>query len=363
MYDVVIIGGGASGLTTGIVAKNRDKTILILEASDRVGKKLLATGNGKCNLSNFSLKVENYNNKFVRSFLENKEKVYQFFESIGLKIKLVEDRYYPYSESSNTVLNLLRNNFTDGEIVNNCYVESIEKKDGVFVVNGNIFAKNVVLCTGSNATMGENSHFLAQKLGHHVTELKPSIAPLVTDITYIKRLANLRAKVKIDLLRDNKTVTSQSGEILFKDNGISGIAVFSLSSYIARNGGNYKISIDFAPDLTEAEIEDFLKKHSLEGLFQRLIAECIKLQADKLHLPLAYVVKRFTIENIKPSTVKNAQVTCGGLATDEFGIDLQSKLVSNLYACGEALDIDGDCGGYNLFWAFISGITVGEKIC
>ena len=224
-------------------------------------------------------------------------------------------------------------------------------------------AKNVILATGSNATLGQNSHHLAQNFGHKVTELRPSIAPLLTDTTFIKNLANLRAKVKVSLVCGDKIVAKQMGEILFKSNGISGICIFMLSSYIARNQGEYKVLVDFAPDLSLSQVQEFLQKHSIFGLFQKPICQSIIKQAENTGHDLATTVKNFVIENAMLGPVKFAQVVHGGLDTNEFDTTLQSKLVSNFYACGEVLNVDGDCGGYNLFWAFISGITAGENVC
>lgn len=362
MYEVAIIGGGASGLAAAITAKARGKNVVLLESSDRVGKKILATGNGKCNLSNAVINVYNYNNSYIAPFLQQSDKFYNFFENLGLKLKQVEDRIYPYSESATTVLNLLRDKLSDEEIKCGCNIESIEKKQEYFVINGEILAEKVILATGSNATSGINSHHLATKLGHKVSSLKPSLVPLVTDVTYIKKLKNLRAKVLISLIKDEKVVDVQNGEILFKDNGISGIAVFMLSSYLARNKGDYKVSIDFTPDLTNEELSKFLKNHSVFGLLHKAIAESVVFQATSLKKEVEHVIKNFIIEKVNLGPAKFAQVTNGGLATSEFDENLQSRLVKNFYACGEVLDIDGDCGGYNLYWAFISGIIAGENV-
>lgn len=362
MYDVIVIGGGASGLAAGITAKRRGKSVLICEENARIGRKILASGNGKCNLSNADMSRKYYNNDFVEKFLKKGEKVYDFFQSLGLRIKNVEGRYYPYSESANTVLNLLRDKFEETEILTNFKVQKIEKNGNIFIVNRNYIAKNIVLCTGSNATTGSNSHFLAEEFGHKTTELRASLVPLYANMKYLKRLANIRCKVKINLIKENKTVAAQYGEILFKDNGLSGIAIFMLSSFMARNEGKYSVIIDFAPDINIDELELFLRKNSLEGLLHKAVAESVKMQAADKGQPLSMTVKNFVVENLSLGDIKNAQVICGGLNTDEFDDNLQSKLVKNLYACGEALNVDGDCGGYNLFWAFLSGIIAGENL-
>ncbi len=363
MYDVAIIGGGVSGLTAAAVAIKRGLNVLILEYGARVGQKLLVTGNGKANLTNIDMSPNHYNDNFVEKFLIDSKKVYDFFEYIGLKTKTDGNRVYPYSESAASVLNLLRKHIEKAEVVINYEVTDIKLLGGNFVINNSYKARNVILCTGSAATKGKNSHYLLEKFGHKCTELKPSIVPLITDTTFIKGLAGLRAKAKLSLIRDNKVEFSAIGELLFKDNGLSGIVSMELSSYIARNSGDYRISIDFAPDFTEKEVAEFLENNTLEGLLQRPIAEAVIKLAEVKDVKPYRIVKDFIVDKVKCGGINNAQVTCGGLILSQFDNNLQSKLVKNLYACGEALNVDGDCGGYNLHWAFLSGITVGENIC
>jgi len=363
MYDLAIIGGGVSGLTAAAVAINRGLSVLILEFGARVGQKLLITGNGKANLSNTNMSAERYNDIFVCDFLQGSQKVYDFFEYIGLKTKVVDGRVYPYSESAAAVLNLLRKKVEKAEIIVNYEVEDISIEEGHFLINNYYRARNCIFCTGSAATKGKNSHNLLQKMGHRCLELKPSIVPLITDTTYIKGLSGLRVKAKLSLICNNKVVNSATGEILFKDSGISGIVSMELSSYIARNSKNYNVSVDFAMDFEEKEIADFLEKNSLEGLLQRALADAVVRQALARKVPTYKVVKDFLVEDVKCGSIKNAQVVCGGLDCEQFDKDLQSRLVCGLYVCGEALNIDGDCGGYNLHWAFLSGIIAGENIC
>ncbi|NCA91932.1 methyltransferase domain-containing protein, partial [bacterium] len=255
MYDLAIIGGGVSGLTAAAIAIKRGLSVVIFEYDARVGQKLLITGNGKANLSNTNMSAEYYNDSFVGKFLPSSQKVYDFFEYIGLKTKVIDGRIYPYSESAASVLNLLRKKMEKAEIVTNYEVSNISIDDGHFVINNNYQAKNCIFSTGSAATKGKNSHYLLEKFGHKCVELKASIVPLIADTTYIKGLSGIRVKAKLSLIDNNKVVKSAIGELLFKDNGISGIVSMELSSYIARNSGKYSISIDFAVDFSEKEIE------------------------------------------------------------------------------------------------------------
>lgn len=361
MYDTVIIGAGASGLAAGIALKARGKRILILEGAERAAKKLAATGNGKCNLGNASVSSKNYNSLFVEKFLGQISKVYSLFADIGLKTKYIEDRLYPYSESASTVVNLLRAQFLPQEIRCSVFVDRLEKKDGKFILNGEITAKSVILATGTAATLGCNSHSLYTAFGHKLRRLQPALCPLITDNKYIKGLKNLRFKAKIALLCEGKTVAEEKGEILFRDNGVSGIAAFMLSTALARHPKSYTLEVDFAPDMTQNEVEEFLKKSTLEGMFHSAAAKSIQAYAREKGIREAYAVKNFDLGNVALSGEKYAQVLTGGLDTAEFTECLESRLISGAYACGEVLDVDGECGGYNLLWAFLSGTIAGEN--
>lgn len=362
MYDVIIVGAGVSGLSAGIVAKEKGLKVLLMEGAARVGQKLLLTGNGKANLSNTDMSLNYYNNDFAKVCIDESSRIFEFFELIGLKTKVVGGRIYPYSENATTVLNAMRKKISNAETLVNCEVFNIDYSGGIFTINNQYKAKNCIFCTGSEATKGYNSLYLLEKFGHKTTKLYPAIVALVTDTTYIKGLSGLRAKAELSLISDNRTVKKSEGELLFKDNGISGIVSMELSSFIARNPSSYKIKVDFAPDLAESEIITFLDKNSLDGLLQSAIALSVEKQAQELKKPIFKVVKGFEIDDVKLGSIRNAQVVCGGLEVDKFDNNMQSLLVPGLYACGEALDVDGDCGGYNLHWAFLSGIIAGENI-
>lgn len=359
IYDLVIIGGGAAGLTCGNLAKRKGLKFVILEANKRVGKKILATGNGKCNLSNMEIDSSFYNNEFVNYIIQKypPQRIIEFFDSLGMKTKLLGKRVYPYTESSNTVLNFLMKDL-EKDIVCNYLVKSIEKQK-YFIINNEYKALNVVLATGSNATLGYNSLNLLDNFGHKYRKFTPSLVSLITDKTYIKGLSGLRAKVKAKLFNNEKIVAEEEGELLFKDNGISGIVVFMLSAFIARQKGSYRIVLDFAEDLTQNEIQEY----SLQGLVRDNLAKNIRQQAQDKKQSVEYTLKNFEIEKVSLGNLKNAQVCSGGYLTKDFDEkSLQSKLVEGLYAVGETLDIDGQCGGYNLHWAWASAMAAVIKI-
>lgn len=361
VYDLVIIGGGASGLACANIAKKHDLNFVILECANRVGRKILATGNGKCNLSNTLMSKDYYNNNFANSVINkySPNQIIDFFASLGMLTKQIDGRIYPYTESSNTVLNCLINNIKQN-IICNYRVNKIEKQD-FFIINNQYQANNVVLATGSNATLGNNSLGLLDNFEHSYERFSPSLVWLKTDTKYIKGMSGLRARANVKLYNDNILLAQEVGEVLFKDNGISGIAIFMLSTHIARqkSKGNYTIRLDFISDLPEAQV----KKYKLNGIVRERLAMNISQQAQDKGQSIEYTLKNFEIIIKELSDIKHAQVATGGYSLKEFDKDnLSSLLVPNLYITGEVLDIDGNCGGYNLHWAWASGITVGERI-
>ncbi len=354
-YETVIIGGGASGLMLYNLLKKKS---IIVEANDRVGKKLLATGNGKCNLSNDNLNASFYNAPdFVRPIIGEFgfEEIVKTFKSFGLVTKTIEGRLYPYSECAATVLNVLRKNVN---ALTAHKVMDVIKTDFGFTVkaageNGiSIDCKNVVLASGSNATFGLNSLNLYSKFGHTVKEFKPSLCPIKVDGSDIKGLSGVRVKAA---LKCGDHI--ENGEILFKDNAISGIAAFNVSAIIAR-GGCKNLAIDFMPDYTLNDVAK-LVKGGIEGIFHTRLCELLKSRTKG---SLAEIIKNYELTFKGLSDISAAQVASGGLNTDEFDNNLMSKKISGLYAIGEALDVDGICGGYNLSWAFSSAAKVAKII-
>lgn len=361
MYDAIIIGGGAGGLMCASAALARGKRILVLEANDRVGKKLLATGNGKCNLSNTYFDSSCYNSSFPQDILSmvDTKKLISVFEELGLKTKTVDGRVYPYSESAASVLDVLRKN-TESYTNCSCFVNSLEEKDGIFAVNGEFLAKKIVLATGSNAAYGRGGYRLYEKFGHRFGLLRPSLVNLICDTKNIRALSGLRAKVKVTLLHGGKNRAEETGEIQFKDDGVSGICVMNLSKIIANeNGKDYSLSVDFIPDMDEKEAE----RYPVAGIVRRVLAETVLHLARQRNQSAYHILKNFVIPVKALGDRKNAQVISGGLDTSQFcSKTLESKLKKGLFAIGETLDVDGKCGGYNLHWSFAGGLVVANAI-
>ena len=390
-FDVIIIGGGASGLFLASQLPP-SMNVAVLESNERVGKKLLATGNGKCNLTNLDMNIVHYNKpSFVESFLDrfDAHDTIATFEKMGLITKVIDKRVYPYSECASTVLDVLRKAIERNrtQVFTSHFVNAVENFNDEFIVGGVIKndakpnesfsyrADSVVLATGSPATFGRDSLSLYRALGHDARAMTPSLVPIKTDKEPLKGLQGVRVKAGVRI-----GYRYETGEVLFKDFGVSGIAVFNLSSEIAR--GRAKIgdmlTIDFMPEYSKAEVEDILTKRNnnytvgelLLGTFHSKVQERIIWAANcdandpaqsKIGA-LANAIKnyKFTIEGL--GDVSLAQAISGGLNVREFDDNLMSLKVKNAYAIGEALDVDGDSGGYNLQWAFSSAKAVATAI-
>lgn len=391
-FDVIIIGGGASGLFLASQLPP-SLSVAILESNDRVGKKLLATGNGKCNLTNLDMNIVHYNKpSFVEDFLDrfDAHDTIASFEKMGLVTKVIDKRVYPYSECASSVLDVLRRAVQRNgvEIFTNHFVNFVENFSDLFTVSGVVKndgapngafsyrADNVVLSTGSPATFGRDSLSLYTGLGHKVRPYMPSLVPIKTNKDGVKGLQGVRVKAGVRI-----GYRYEIGEVLFKDFGVSGIAVFNMSSELARGRAKVgdTLTIDFMPEYSKAEVEDILLKRNggkmsvadlLVGTFHSRVQERIMAYAgcnadddatSKIGA-LASAIKSYklTVEGL--SDVSLSQVMSGGLDVREFDENLMSLKVKNAYAIGEALDVDGDCGGYNLQWAFSSAKAVASAI-
>lgn len=383
-FQDLIIGGGASGITTAILLAGKGRKVAVAEAQDRVLKKVLASGNGRCNLSNVRVSPQKYNApEFVAPALSafGTHEAERFFVELGVKLRTEDDRIYPYSMSANNVVNaLLRATEKAGaELFARTKVEEIEKTGTGFEVRaeGRSFqCLNLIFATGSNATSGRDSLSLLSHFGHTVTQRYAAVSAI--PCRSVKGAGGVRAKARLRLYSGDKTVFDGEGELLFKDDSLSGILAFEASSYYARelrHGRKCSGSIDFVPDAGEDETAEFFKKsdcdctEALTAYLHRALAASVakkagvKGSARDNARRLARVLKDYQCEFDGVAEIKNAQVVCGGLNLEEFDpVTLASLKTSGLYATGEALDVDGDCGGFNLHWAWASAHAASRAI-
>ncbi len=391
-YQAIIVGGGASGLALAVSllrGKNSltAKDILIIERCDRVGKKLISTGNGQGNLLNQNLTSANYHggkdfiNQLFPEFSTNL--IQDFLNGVG--IYLTTDgagKMYPVSRQASAVLDIFRSHLLNAgvEIICSSKVEDIDKQDGVYKIsaNGNKFySKNVILAFGGSAgkqfgTDGTSYH-LAQKFGHKLTKTYPSLVQLKTQTQNIKGLRGIKETATVSAYLGNQLLGSQTGDVLFTEYGVSGDAIFRLSSCVS-GVENARLKIEFLPDYTLLEVEQMLDalsktsplyaQNAFVGILNKKVGEKICLLANSRSPKiLARACKNFELKITGSLGFDYAQTTRGGIETKYIDAQsFESKLCKNLYILGEALDVDGDCGGYNLAFAFYSAIKSASAI-
>lgn len=400
-YDALVIGGGASGLMCAITAKQKNSKlkIAIIEKNDRVGKKLLATGNGRCNLTNRHLSAAKYTGSFQKQCEQllkhcDTSMLLERFSKLGLLTFFDRDgRCYPLSRQASSVLDVLRFacercgvDVFCGEIVN-----SLKKRGGCFEIvtrENRYTAPKLVIACGSKAApklggTASAADYL-KNFGHHFVSFSPALCPLKTKSPLLKSLKGVRSAATASLIRGNHLIKTERGEVQFADGALSGICIFNLSLY-ARQGDS--VLLDCLPDISEKELYTLLQQHCLlfsqnttdtllTGILQKRLAQailkasgirefsasCRSLNETQLRR-IAKTVKSFSFTVTEHGSFDQAQCAAGGVKGSEIDeTTMQSKLCQNLYICGEAVDICGECGGYNLHFAFASGITAGEQL-
>ena len=390
--DIIIIGAGASGIVTAINAKNKNNRVRLLEKNDRIGKKLLATGNGRCNYTNMNLSEKNYSSPdFVKRTLEDfsNEDLINYFRILGLESTLDGNRVYPISLKANSVLNILIYWLEKKgiEVKTKSQVKEIKKtKKGYEVITNEetLSADIVVAAFGGKAMPASGSDGVSfeilKKMGIRVTDLKPALTQLKLDSKYLKHLSGTKVIGRARLLRDEKVIDEREGEILFANYGISGPPILDMS--VNTEEGDI-IEVPLINNLKKDSIDmvynryymfpDFSLEEFLMGLVDKKFIHYIvdSLDMDKntamnmismgdFEKIIGLLLKsRFKVTG--NTGFKNAQVTRGGVSLDEVSPEnYEAKKYKDLYIIGEALDIDGDCGGYNLHFAFGCGYRLGK---
>lgn len=390
MYDVVIIGAGAAGLMAAsrLIHYKSNLSILILEKNNKVGKKLLITGNGRCNLGNTNIDISNYltSNRRILEFIINNANIENLFYDLGLVLKEEDGRLYPYSMQSKTVVNiftkyLLSNNVS---IRYNTIVEKIEKKNNIFIIDDEVKAKYLILTTGGasyeNTGCSKGNYNLVKDFNHNIVPIEPALVPLKTSLN-IKVIDGVRVDAKISLFKDDINIYEEYGQIQFTKKYISGICIFNASLYI-KDYNNVKIRCDLMHDYDYDSVKEILfnifNKYKSSNLSEVLsyilndkLAEYIskKFKNKKVKLLSGNDIDNIIIEikELEFDIIDNvgfdmAQVTKGGINMNEVNEYLESNLIDNLYFGGEILDVQGICGGYNLHFAFNSGDIIAKNI-
>ncbi len=398
--DVIIVGGGASGLTAGIVLARRGFKVTIIERNNKCGKKILLTGNGRANYWNELQSIDKYHSKDIRLgeqiWLNGKDKVLPFLDSLGLVSKVINGYYYPYSNQAVSLLNVLLNTAHNLKVnfVLDEYVVDIKKEDKFVVkTTKNVYtAKKVILATGGKAASKTgsdgNGYNLAQSLGHSLVEVLPSLVQLKGQDNFYKDWAGVRSEVVLKLKENDKVIKSEHGEVQFTDYGLSGICTFNLSGLVAKGLVQKKkevIEINFVPWF-KGNIDDFiafmdeqeqkLNKYNLSNILEgflnykivNLVLKLAKVPVDVKWSDvdkrgLAKMILSFPFLVAGTNDFDSAQVCSGGIPLTEINVKtMESLKVKSLYLIGEIVDVDGDCGGYNLGFAWMSGILAGESI-
>lgn len=405
-----IIGGGASGLAVAIACAKKlgFGSTVIIERQARTGRKLLATGNGRCNVTNLNLSLKHYygDKEIVHSVLSNfsLKDLKKFFGSMGILLNADEEgRVYPYSNRAETVLDGMRNELNRLGVEELCdfKIKEIDKKNGEFIITSEtltVKAQYVVFATGSQASplLGANDsgYQLLKRLGIHSTPLFPTLSPVSAKERY-KNLKGVRAKGRVSLLADGKELLHRNGEIQFTDYGISGICVFEISRFVNEffmlnriNGRAYreiKISVDVMSDFQYNDLCTYLyqcKKIFLDGKTTDLLSAALNKKlsqsiaqycglaskpcrslTDHDIKKLAWGAKNFIFTPVTGNDYKSAQVSAGGINSEYVDPNtLMSRKIRNLFIVGELLDVDGECGGYNLHFAFGSAMLPSKSM-
>ncbi len=400
MSGIYIVGGGASGLFAAICAARRNKKVTILEHKDKPGKKILATGNGKCNYTNLVQKKEFYRSsnpafagEVIRAFDVNA--TVDFFKEIGIYPMDRNGYLYPNSGQAASVLEvlLLEAERTGVTIECNAHVQKIDKNLSIYTADRKYQAEGIILAAGGKAAPAHGSDgsglSIARELGHNILTPLPALVQLKSGEKYFKTLSGVRTEAEVRLFIDKQMKAFEKGEVLLAEYGLSGIPVMQISRYAAEalgRGSKVTAVLDFLPFLTKEELKEMLYyrlqrnvKETLEEAFLGLLNKKLAYVAikeskldpyyrmkdlkDSQLTQLVNQLKEWKVPITDTHSFEHAQVMAGGIDTKEIDpVSMESKLIKGLYFAGEIVDVDGTCGGYNLQWAWSSGHAAGTHI-
>ena len=401
MRTVAVIGGGASGMMAAVTAASEGARVILLEHKDRIGKKILSTGNGRCNFTNIHQEPICYHSEdpmFPWEVVEkfNAQAVISFFLQLGVYSKNRNGYIYPNSDQASAVLDAFRMELDRLKVEIRTGVECREIRPGkkgftILTDQEPVRADRVILCAGSKAapTTGSDGsgYDLAKKLGHRILPVLPALTALKCEEKFFKSIAGVRANGSVSIWSDGECIAKDTGEIQLTDYGISGIPVFQVSRYASKLLYEKKETdavLDFMPDFTKTQTDAFLRARAktrpdksaemfLIGLFHKKLCDLWirlseiprqrkagELTEDEI-ARLTDLIKEFRVRVRETNPYDKAQVCCGGVDTREVDPEtLESVYVPGVYFAGEILDVDGMCGGYNLQWAWASGYVAGR---
>lgn len=402
MRTVAVIGGGASGMMAAVTAASGGAHVILLEHKDRIGKKILSTGNGRCNFTNTHQEPICYHSEdplFPWEVVErfNAQAVISFFLQLGVYSKNRNGYIYPNSDQASAVLDAFRMELDRLKVEIRTGIECREIRPGkkgftILTDQEPVRADRVILCAGSKAAPATGSdgsgYDLAKKLGHRILPVLPALTALKCEEKFFKSIAGVRANGSVSIWSDGECIAKDTGEIQLTDYGISGIPVFQVSRYASQLLYEKKETdamLDFMPDFTKAQTNAFLRARAqtrpdksaemfLIGLFHKKLCDLWirlskiprqrkagELTADEIAC-LTDLIKVFRVRIQETNSYDKAQVCCGGIDTREVDPEtLESVYVPGLYFAGEILDVDGMCGGYNLTFAWASGYAAGRS--
>lgn len=394
---VGIIGGGASGMMSAILLDREGIDVTIIEKNSTLGKKILMTGNGRCNYFNADITLDKYytsDYEFLKRIVneENILKAKEFLESIGLVPRIKNGYYYPSSNTATSVLNAFLTEIEKRKIkvildseVNN--IKRVDNKYQVTINTKKMTFDKIIIAIGSKAGLKENENYaLLESLNIKMTPILPALCPLILNGNFFNKWSGIRVEASVSIYEDNKFIKDDLGEVQLTDYGISGICVMNLSSLVSKalyNKKKVSVHLNFLPNLKKEEIDAFLTKRD-NTLYQRTVIELLesiipykllyilvsksginsnchyKSLTKKEKDDLISNLSDLTIDVIATKEIFKGQVVTGGIPLNRVKNTLEDKEYKGLYYTGEILDVDGICGGFNLGLAWLSSIVVGD---
>lgn len=397
MMKVGIIGGGASGMMSAILLDREGIDVTIIEKNSTLGKKILMTGNGRCNYFNAEINSDKYytsDYEFLKNIIkqENIAKAQEFLTSIGLVPRIKNGYYYPSSNTATSVLNAFLTEIEKRKIkvildseVNN--IKRVDDKYQVTINTKKMTFDKIIIAIGSKAGLKENENYaLLESLNIKMTPVLPALCPLILNGNFFNKWSGIRVEASVSIYEDNKFIKDDLGEVQLTDYGISGICVMNLSSLVSKalyNKKKVSVHLNFLPNLKKEEIDAFLTNRD-NTLYQRTVIELLesiipykllyilvsksginsnchyKSLTKKEKDDLISNLSDLTLDVIATKEIFKGQVVTGGIPLNRVKTTLEDKEYAGLYYTGEILDVDGICGGFNLGFAWLSSIVVGD---